>query len=188
MKGRDSIFGKISFIYIIKAHIKTLRNDETGKFRKGEIFFFLIFPLIIAYILVFCPFHIFLNTSLVNTLLIIFSLAIPLLTSVLILMYDFGRDTKIYSKTADTNLKLEVAEETANSIMFSILICLSCVICLSVLSLNQGMDIYITKIFSFISYYFMGVLLLTVFIILRGIFLILIIFNWICFLFLMGFS
>nr|WP_302579162.1 hypothetical protein [Methanobrevibacter arboriphilus] len=96
------------------------------------------------------------------------ALSIPLLISVLVLMYNLGQNTKKNTITADKDLQVDVAEETANSITFTILLCVCTVLSLGILSINgNNGNPYVIKIFSFAVYSLLGMIILTILMILK---------------------
>lgn len=107
---------KIRFDYIIKAYLKCFRDSDGNK-NYGDYLLFTIFPGIIAVLLIFYPLHLKLTEKILSTLLSIISLSVPLLISVLVLMYNLGQNTKSYGKTNDKKIQIDVAEETLSYIM-----------------------------------------------------------------------
>ena len=82
------MFSKISVTAIVKDHLSTLKNNRTGKPHYPDIFLFIIFPAVIAGILV--RGEVQLNDGLVNALITSLSIFSALLFNLLLLVYDIS--------------------------------------------------------------------------------------------------
>jgi len=127
-------------------------------------------PLILS-ILLTC-FDILIVKEIANTLLTILSISVPLLFSLLVLLYDINQN--ILDKNAMKD-KIEVNKQTFHNVSFLIFLSLVIVLIISIyILIEQKFGIYpmknyiwLMKFFSIIIYYCLGVFLLTFFMILK---------------------
>jgi len=82
------MFTKISIVSIIKDHVLTLRSGRTGKVYFPDIILFFLFPLLFSGALIIL--EVPLNDGLVNTLITSFSIFSALLFNLLLLVYDIS--------------------------------------------------------------------------------------------------
>lgn len=180
---------KIKISRIVKDHIETLYNNSnpSNKVRlykniyisPEDKFTFFILPFIISLLLVIIGG--FLNNTVSNALLIAMTILIPMLFSLLILIYNIGQklrsDAEISPKQYHNRLKL--LREIKSNISFTILISFTSLILLILWSslaegsylsnwliIPYGGTIY-KIIMTLINYYVIGVVILTLLLVLK---------------------
>ena len=105
---------KINIIEIVKGHIKTLKNYDTGKISYADVFVFFIFPFCLGVFGAFNDFN--LNKDLISLLVNFGAIFTALLFSVLFLIYD--KEDK-YQKDNDEK-KIILLKELYYNICYSI--------------------------------------------------------------------
>jgi len=171
------MFTKISPLSIIKDHISTLNYSDV-------ILFFLL-PAVISSIMTYY-FHISLNDGLVNALITSFSIFSALLFNLLLLVYDIsGKNSEKYRATDLLEIKRitqrrEMLREIYVNVSFSILVSsITVVILLTYFLKTSSCKVLIIDICSFqrllafSSYYLAIQFLLTLFMVLKRIYLLL---------------
>lgn len=162
---------KMNISSIITGHYKTLRNFNTKKISKWDIFVFIILPIFIASLLTF--FKILINDDMINILLTSFSIFAGLLLNLLLLIYSIidrpqWHDTK-------GQVKKSLVNEIFSNISYSILLSITMVVILIVSKFEiskylSGLVLGILKIVdNFIIYFIMVQFILFMFVILKRI-------------------
>lgn len=181
------MFSKISVLSIVKDHIRTLVNNRTGKISYGDIFLFFLIPAVISVALVHKD--ILLNDGLVNALITSFSIFSALLFNLLLLVYDIAgksAEQNNQSKLTDpveirkVTQRRELLREIYINVSFSILISTIIVVVLLTYFLKpNNCNIWAINICSLqwllalVIYYFSSQFLLTLFMVLKRIYLLL---------------
>ncbi len=155
------MFEKINIKDIFKSHYKLLS--------KTDLCLFFGIPFLISCL--FLYFNINLSSNSCSTLLAILSIAIPLLLNLLILLYNMIQN--VYTDSgfddADKELKLESIKETSFNISFAILISFITLIIIGILLFITIPNLFL-GMFSFVVFWLLGIVLLTLLMILKRIF------------------
>lgn len=169
-------FERITPIYIIKAHLDTIRNRENKKLYKDDVFLLFVLPLLIGIFLVGINFLI--EEKMASNLLTILSISVPLLFSLLVLIYDMGQNIQSKEHLLNKTEKLSVTDSTSDNVSFMIFWSIVIVIVLGVyLLIGYTFDIYtkenfhsfklLIQMFSLIIYWLLGVFILTFLMVLK---------------------
>ena len=155
------MFSKINVANIIRDHISTLRDYQTKRLARSDIFLFFGIPLLVAGLaLCFCGIMTGTITTLLTTSLSIFA---ALLFNLLLLLYEAIRKEE---KPGNTNkLRKPFLKEIFNNISFSILISVLAIILLLVYS--QIETAVVRSIITFLCYNFVTTFILTLMMILK---------------------
>lgn len=127
----SKFFGKINVIKIIVEHIGTLKQFDDNKYSKTDVFLFIVLPLIVAFILTF--FNIKLTNNLITIFITAYSIFAALLFNLLFLIYDLGTKNnssmdkyngEVNGQPSESKLKLKrrLLKETYVNISYSITI------------------------------------------------------------------
>lgn len=153
---KTQILTKINIGKIITRHLKTLRNDNTGKVGRDDVFTFLILPILGASGLSY--FHIELNDSATNIIITTLSILVGLLFNVIVIIFDIiKRDN---SKKLKNKLLNELLTNISYSIVLSILI-------ISITLLTFIDNSYLKLGATWFAYFLIGNYFLTVLMILK---------------------
>ncbi|MDR3223143.1 MAG: hypothetical protein LBT66_05365 [Methanobrevibacter sp.] len=155
---------KINVSCVFKAYFKCLK-DSKGNKNYCDYFLFFIFPGVFSILGLYL--HVKLTEKIVPTLLSIVALSVPLLISILILMYNLGQNTKNTGKTSDKELQVDIAKETSVVLIYIILLCVFTTISLGILSLNNGINETMTIICSLIVFYLIVAIVLNILMVLK---------------------
>ncbi len=153
---------KLNLIRIIRDHIQTLKNYNSGRYSFWDFVVFLLFPLVIAGCLTY--FLCALNKDLINTLITSLSVFAALLFNLLLLIYDIVKKANPSDSFAE--LKTRFLREIYANISYSILISMLAIILLLVSSLNVSNHFFQTAL-TYLVYFLLGNFILTLFMILR---------------------
>lgn len=162
---------KINPKYIIRAHLNTMRDEETGKLYKSDIFLLFVVPILTSIFLTLIL-NFFINQKIAETLLTILTISIPLLLSLFVFLYDMGVNTLSKKVELDKKEKLEAIDDTSNNISFIIFLSLIVVVIIGLyLLIINSLDIFNPKlisgyhsliyIFSGIIFWFLGFFLMS---------------------------
>ena len=111
---KTKVLTKINIGRIVTSHLKTLRNDNTGKVGFDDLLTFLILPIIGASCLSY--FHIELNDSATNIIITTLSILVGLLFNVIVIIFD------IIKRDSTKKLKNRLLNELLTNISYSIVI------------------------------------------------------------------
>jgi len=193
-------FGKINLIKIIIEHIATLKRFDNNKYSKPDVFLFIVLPLIAALILII--FNIKLTTNLITVFITAFSIFAALLFNLLFLIYDLvtknnsDKDKCCKEETGQPRenkltLKERLLKETYVNISYSITIAIFLLILLITLyviietidplnleinPISRSIESIINSaipVLSFCIYYLLLQFILTLFMILKRIYILL---------------
>lgn len=159
---------KINVWHILKAHNKA--------FSRWDNFVFFILPLIVALIMVESPFSFILKGVLIDNLILAMSISIPLLISLLALLYNIGLNIMNNKSETDKQGKIKLVEEVSQSIVFTVFISIITIVLLGVILLvhnlpshevNINSIVIFNNISSLISFYFIGIIILSTMMVLK---------------------
>lgn len=153
---------KINISQIVKDHISTLKNYETGKYSFWDFVLFFFVPFLIGGVLVYFRFK--LTKEIVNGLVTSLSIFAALLFNLLLLIYDIIRKTE--NSEGINGLKTTFLKQIYSNISFCILIAISTVILLLISFLNIEIAL-LHYILAFFVYYLVSLFILTLFMILK---------------------
>lgn len=154
MKTR--ILTKINIGRIVTNHLKTLRNDNTGKVGLDDIITFLILPIIGASGLSY--FHIELNDSATNIIITTLSILVGLLFNVIVIIFD------IIKRDSTKKLKNQLLNELLTNISYSIVLS---ILIISITLLTFIDNCYLKIGATWFVYFLIGNYFLTVLMILK---------------------
>lgn len=181
-----NMFTKLDVTSIVEDHFKTLKNQDTLKIHFPDIFIFFVVPLIIAFFLT--SLQVLLNDVIANALITSFSVFAALLFNLLLLVYDIAEKTSIPNNSVTTDevvvKRLEVKKKSLYhiyiNVSFSILVSVVEVILLILYFLKIKTCILfgfticflpkIPPLLSFSVYYFTGLFVFTMLMILKRIY------------------
>ena len=169
-------FERITPIYIIKAHLDTIRDKKTNKLYKDDVFLLFVLPLLIG--IFFVGINFLIEEKMASNLLTILSISVPLLFSLLVLIYDMGQNIQSKEHLLNKTDKLSVTDSTSDNVSFMIFWSIVIVIVLGVyLLIGYTFDIFtnenfhnfqlLIQIFSLIIYWLLGVFILTFLMVLK---------------------
>ncbi len=167
------MLSKINIVSIIKDHLKTLKNFQSGKYYWGDIFIFFVLPLIATIILIFKDFS--LKDELVQILITSFSIFTALLFNLLLLTFDIVKKNITVNSNEENKkenaedksefdvlqkIKILLLKEIYANISYSILMSILCLVFLMLTQVEiKGIYLIIIKAFIFfISINFLGTL------------------------------
>lgn len=161
---------RITPIYIIRAHLDTIRSKKTKKLYKSDVFLLFGIPLLIG--IFFIGINFLIEEKMASTLLTILSISVPLLFSLLVLIYDMGQNIQSKQHLLNKEDKLIVTSSTSDNVSFMVFWSIIIVIVLGIyLLIGYTFDIFTTEnfhnfqlviqIFSLIIYWLLGVFILT---------------------------
>lgn len=170
------MFERITPKYIIIAHLNTIRNKETKKLYKSDVFLLFVLPLLISVFLVYI--NLLIKEEMATNLLTILAISVPLLFSLLVLTYDMNQNFQSKKHLLNKKDKLSVTNSTSDNVSFMIFWSIILVIILGIyLLIGYTFDIYSMKnyqiylfwiqTFSLIIYWFIGVFVLTFLMVLK---------------------
>lgn len=179
------MFNKISITAIVKDHVSTLRNSRTGRLHYPDVFLFIILPAIVSILLVHLGIH--LNDPLVNALITSFSIFSALLFNLLLLVYDISGKEAVSAATISDPVEKKKAvrrrsllREIYINVSFSILVSTMAVALLLGYFLKIDMCAFLNVdacpigwLLPCIIYYFSVQFLLTLFMVLRRVYVLL---------------
>lgn len=171
-----SMFERITPIYIIRAHLDTIRSKTTKKLYKDDIFLLFGIPIIIG--IFFIGNNLLIEEKMASSLLTILSISVPLLFSLLVLIYDMGQNIQSKEHLLNKEDKLSVANSTSDNVSFMVFLSIIIVIILGVyLLIGYTFDIFtevnfhnfqlLLQVFSLIIYWLLGVFILTLLMVLK---------------------
>lgn len=169
-------FERITPIYIIKAHLNTIRDENNGKLYKDDFLLLFVVPLLIGVFLVL--FNLLIREQMASNLLTILSISVPLLFSLLVLVYDMGENIQSKAKVVNKKDKLDVTDSTSDNVSFMIFWSIILVIVLGLyLLIGYSFEIFtianfnrfqlLIQVFSCVIYWFLGVFVLTLLMVLK---------------------
>lgn len=193
-------FGKINLVKIIVEHIATLKRFDNNKYSKPDVFLFIVLPLIVALTLIL--FNIRLTDNLITVFITAFSIFAALLFNLLFLIYDLvtknnSEKDKCYKEETgqpskiELTLKEKMLKETYVNISYSITIAIFLLILLITLyviietiaplnleikPISSSIESIINSaipLLSFCIYYLLLQFILTLFMILKRIYILL---------------
>lgn len=131
---------KINICEILLGHIKTLKDNSTGKVSKWDIFTFFIIPIIISIFTIVFKFKF--SSDLISLLVNFGSIFTALLLSVLVLVYDQSSKLKDKEKELGRNITIEVKrgllDQLYYNICYSIITAISLVVVCFLESICRG--------------------------------------------------
>ena len=147
---------KINVFKIIRDHWRTLVNANTNKTEFGDWFTFLIFPLMMAMLIE----YIFPEAAKVmsNSIITVLAIFIGLLINVIVLLFD------LLSKEPSNKKKKELLSETLTNIAYTILVSIFAIVTNLLTFVEMG---YFKCIFSFITYFLVGNIMLTLLMVIK---------------------
>ncbi|WP_205456227.1 hypothetical protein [Clostridium botulinum] len=149
---------KIEIIYIIKEHIKTLKVFGSEKIRVNDISIFFIVPIFIALILVL---NMEIDDTRIGIIVTAFTIFIGLLFNILAILLAFDSQR---NKEVDKKFIKEVLYNVSFSIIISILVLIVSIIRFI------NLEWYGYFLLDFILFYLMTVFILTLFMVLKRLF------------------
>jgi|LDZT01.1.fsa_nt_gi hypothetical protein len=170
---------KINISRIIKDHINTLKDYETGKYYFWDFVLFFITPLIVSIILI--KYHIIIDKDMANALITSLSIFAALLFNLLLLIYDITRKEVKREAARNNKVKTDLLKQIFCNISFSILVSVFAISISLLIFLNISLNITIlernlvvtnTQIRCFLSifiYYLTTSFILTLFMVLKRI-------------------
>lgn len=149
---------KLDFSRIIKDHIKTIINDNTGKPDGRDWFFFVLLPIIVSTFLV--RYRIFLDSNYINAIISGLSIYVGLSLNLVVLLFE------IVQKENTTDLKLSFAKDVIANISFTVILSILTI----VFSLLTQIDInhYYKCITNWITYFLVSEMLISVLLLVRN--------------------
>jgi len=155
---------KINISKIIKDHVSSLKDYNTGNYSCYDLLLFFGIPLLFTFILVY--YNISLSENIISILITAFSIFAALLFNLLILIYDIIQRSK-----KDVNkLKIKFIKEIYANISFSILVSIVLVFFLLSICFIETNQMWVLLIpLQFVIYYFTLLFLLTLLMILKRI-------------------
>lgn len=150
------MFNKVNINNIIKDHLSTLKNDNTGKPDKEDILLFFLMPLLLSSVLVYLD--IFLSDKAINIVITALAIFVGLLFNVIVLIFD------LVSKNSKRPAKIRLLREILANISFSVLLC----IIIIALTLLTFIDIYwIMLLAHLLAYFLILIFMINLFMILK---------------------
>lgn len=175
------MFNKINFYVIIADHINSLRNYDTKKLNKWEVFSFFVFPLFISLLIVFL-FNTPITREITNILITSYSVFSALLFNLLILIYEIIRKGKENEELTNheekdaTSIKpaklkhkemmADFLREIFSNISFCILICVLSIVIL-LITLIQFSCLIVFTLLSILIYYMIIIFIFTLLMVLK---------------------
>lgn len=163
---------KINPISIIEQHINTFYDNSTNNRSKWDIFFFFILPLIISLLLVLY-FKLFLEKETANSVILCLSIFTPLLFNLILMIHDMTQKEMDRHENpyyvGDFALNMRRLEEMNSNVSFCILISLMTILLLLIYTIAVDDIIVIKMVFNVLIFYFAGLTLLTLLMVLNRI-------------------
>ncbi|UEC42442.1 MAG: conserved membrane protein of unknown function [Methanothrix sp.] len=168
---------KINIARIIKDHINTLKDYETGKYYPWDFILFFIVPITISIILIICD--IIIDKDMANALVTSLSIFAALLFNLLLLIYDITRKEVNRDEARNSKVKTDLLKQIFCNVSFSILISVFAISILLIIFLNISINISIldrtlavtdTQVNRFLSifiYFLITSFILTLFMVLK---------------------
>lgn len=168
---------KINIFRIVKDHINTLKDYETGTYYAWDFVIFFIIPLIISIILI--SYHVTIDRDMANALITSLSIFAALLFNLLLLIYDITRKDAKRDVVKNTKVKTDLLKQIFCNISFSILVSVFAISILLLIFLNMSVNIcilernisitdtQINRILSIAVYYLISSFILTLFMVLK---------------------
>lgn len=170
------MFNKIDISKILKDHISTLTNFRTGQPYFPDFFLFFILPALLSYLII--SFGILLDKDIVNILITALSVFTGLLFNLLLLVFDIVDkiDTTKQKEDPETGRHKQelrvILREIYINISFCILLSMTTIIILLISFINIKFELYL-KYLSFFVYYPLLIFILTLFMVLKRIYILL---------------
>jgi len=179
------MFTKISVTAIVKAQLSTFRNAGTGKLHLPDVILFLILPAVASFLLVATK--VVLNDGLSNALITSFSIFSALLFNLLLLIYDISSKSTAHIKGSNDPVERKriarrhsLLKEIYTNVSFAILVATVAIVVLLISFLNIDVcelanvkTCHTTEFLPFVIYYFSIQFLLTLFMILKRVYVLL---------------
>ena len=153
-KHFNLFFDKINISEIVKAFLSSLTSANTNKPSFSDYFSFLLFPIIISVILIFCD--ILINQNSANIIITVLSIFVGLLINTLVIIITFLNANQ---NEKSSPLFIRIYKNLSSQIAFNILLCIITIIFVY-LSLID--NCYVNYIFSAISYFFLLLIILII--------------------------
>lgn len=153
------MFSKINITGIFKDHFKTLRNANSNRIKYGDIFLFVLIPLLVSGLLSYFDIHF--TKDAINIVIAILAILVGLFFNVIVIIFD------IVKRDSNNKLKNKLLKELHTNITY--VITLSIIIIL--FSVLFYIDLHLLKsITSFIIFLLLSNFFLTVLMILKRVY------------------
>ena len=150
------ILDKVNVGKIISHHLGTIKNTNTGKPDKDDIFTFFFLPFLVASVLIY--FNIELKTDATNIIIATLSIFVGLMFNIIVLIFD------IVKRDASQKIKNEVLKQLLSNISFAIVLSIFAII-ITLFTYSSNFILKIT--FTWITYFCLGLFLVTLLMILK---------------------
>lgn len=151
-----SILNKVNVFNVVKKHLKTLKNTNTGKSDFDDYLTFLIIPLVIAGILLWR--NSLIEPNLVSIIITALSIFVGLFFNVIILIFDMTRRDKV------KEIKIEILRQLQANISYVILLSLITII---VILFTYFENTIVSIIANGISYFLLIHLIMTILMVIK---------------------
>lgn len=153
-----SFLNKVNVLSIVKNHLKTIVNDNTGKPSFDDIFTFLFLPIIISGALLY--FNKLLTISGINIIIASMSIGTGFLINAIVLIFD------IIKRESGHQIKNKALRQIMSNISFAILLSISIIVISALTCIKQSL---VFQIINFVLFLFISEFLLTVLMVLKRI-------------------
>lgn len=150
------ILDKINIGKIVSHHLGTIKNANTGKPDRDDIFTFFMLPLLVSSALVF--YKIELKTDATNIIIATLSIFVGLMFNIIVLIFD------IVKRDASQKIKNEVLKQLLANISFAIILSIFSII---VTLFTYSSNYYFKVISTWLAYFCLGLFLVTLLMILK---------------------
>jgi energy-coupling factor transporter transmembrane protein EcfT len=154
------IFVKINIWQIVRSHLKTLRNHNTGKLGIDDYITFFILPFLGSSLLLF--FSIKLNESAISIIITTLSILVGLLFNVIVIIFD------IIKRDNTKKVKNEILHQLLTNISYGILISILIIV---LTLITYFSNCYVNLISTWFVYFLLGNFFMTILMILKRMYL-----------------